>query len=167
MKENTSNALATGEKLIKEISNIKRRVYVKSATGFSKKEETALDMMADSYADSFIELVMEGIISVGLSCVSSIARENNKKTDKKEEFLIQQLENYRKILQSLPVELQQNVKQEKLVKYLENDIFVDTYKGGFVKELFIEKEEEMKALFLEELKEEIKSNNEFLRQQNG
>ena len=167
MNENISNALAAGEKLIKGISNIKRRIHVKAATGFSKKEETALDMMADSYADSFTELVMEGIISVGLSCVSSIARENNKKTDKKEEVLIQQLENYRNILQSLPIELQQNLKQEKLVKYLENDILVDTYKGGFVKELFIEKEEEMKALFLEELKKEIKCNNEFLRQQNG
>ena len=70
MNKNTSNALTEGEKLIKEIRNIKIRIHVKSATGFSKKEECALDIMADSYADSLPELVMEGILAVGLSCVS-------------------------------------------------------------------------------------------------
>ena len=167
MNDNISNALAAGEKLIKEICNIKKRIYVKSATNFSKNGKSASEIMSDSDADSITELLMEGIFVLGLSCISSIADKNNKKTDKKEEVLIRQCENYRNILQSLPVELQQHVKQEKLAKYLENDIDVATYKGGLVKELFIEKEEEMKALFLEELIEEINWNNEFLRQQNG
>ena len=167
MNKNTSNALTEGEKLIKGIRNIKRRIHVKSATGFSKKEESVLDIMADSYADSLPELVMEGIFAVGLSCVSSIARKSNEKTDQKEEALIHQCENYRNILQSLSVELQQNLKQEKLRKYLKNDMDVNTYQGGFVKELFIDKEEEMKAILLEELIEEITWNNEFLQRQNN
>ena len=70
-------------------------------------------------------------------------------------------------MQSLSVELQQNLKQEKLRKYLKNDMDVNTYQGRFVKELFIDKEEEMKAILLEELIEEITWNNEFLQRQNN
>ena len=44
---------------------------------------------------------------------------------------------------------------------------VNTYQGRFVKELFIDKEEEMKAILLEELIEEITWNNEFLQRQNN
>lgn len=167
MNYNTSNAIAAGEDLIKRTNNIKRRIHVKSATNFSKNGKSASEVMADSYADSFIELLMEGIFVLGLSCVSSFANKNNKNTDKKEKRFINQCINYRAILQSLSVELQQNVKQEKLVKYLQNDIYVDTYKGGFVKELFIDKEEEMKALLLEQLIEEIRWNNEFLQKLNA
>mgnify|MGYP006923238007 FL=1 len=61
----------------------------------------------------------------------------------------------------------QNLKQEKLRKYLKNDMDVNTYQGRFVKELFIDKEEEMKAILLEELIEEITWNNEFLQRQNN
>ena len=156
-----SNTIIAGENLIKMIQNMKNRSHVKSKTSAFNAKMTAGDVLET--ADSIGELFSVGIFAVGFSMIGAPFRENNRITDKKEEHLIRECRNYIWLLQNLPMPLQQNLKGQKLISYVQGDYSSISYNKKFIKDIFLDEASEKKIIMFSYMIDEIMWNNRILQ----
>lgn len=156
-------AVKAGEKLIKMIKDMRTRIHVKSKTSILSNKLTASDAIVETKPDSLEELVVVGVFTAGYSIISAPIRENNKITDAKEADLLTECGNYLSILRKMSIDIQNKLKAQNLVYYLQGDYSSVEYEGKFLEKIFLDEIDEKKIILYSYIIDEIEWNNKLLQ----
>lgn len=163
MNEIYLNTVTCGEKLIKLIKDMKTRIHVKSKTSLLSNKISASDAIVESKPDSLEELVAVGVFTAGYSLISAPIRKNNQITDSKESALLAECGKYIECLKGMSEDVQNQLKAQNIVNYLQGDFNSIEYKGKFLEKVFLNELDEKKIILYTNIIEEIQWNNKVLK----
>ena len=163
MNEIYLNTVTCGEKLIKLIKDMKTRIHVKSKTSLLSNKISASDAIVESKPDSLEELVAVGVFTAGYSLISAPIRKNNQITDSKESALLAECGKYIEWLKGMSEDVQNQLKAQNIVNYLQGDFNSIEYKGKFLEKVFLNELDEKKIILYTNIIEEIQWNNKVLK----